>query len=88
MTAPRPRPAWTPFVLLGLMTLVTVRRPARHLSLRSGRREPGLAPRPAVEWWTFGLAIVGLMLACSWLACLGFGSASAGGGRSPTLKLE
>jgi hypothetical protein len=56
-----------PFVLLGLMSLLTFAGPfAILLTIRGGRR-PEWPPDRPVEWWVFGLvtaAVVVLMGAC------------------------
>ena len=56
-----------PFVLLGLLTLVTAGGPvAILLTLRGGTRAQWPPDRP-LEWWTFGLttgAVIVLMSAC------------------------
>jgi hypothetical protein len=57
---PAPQPAsfaWTPFILLGLLTVSTLGGPlAILLTLRGGARRAWPPDRP-LEWWTFGLAI-------------------------------
>jgi hypothetical protein len=59
--------AWTPFVLLGLLTIATFGGPlAILLTLRGGAR-PEWPPDRPVEWWIFGgsvVAVVVLMAAC------------------------
>src|SRR4029453_14307299 len=58
---------WTPFVLLGLLTIATLGGPiAIFLTIRGGTGD-GWPPDRPVEWWTFGLctgSVVGLMTAC------------------------
>jgi hypothetical protein len=67
--APKPPPlGWTPFVLLGLLTLGTVGGPlAIFLTLRGGS-QPEWPPDRPVEWWMFGGTIVGYLLLLT--ACL------------------
>jgi hypothetical protein len=64
---PHPRLTWTPFVLLGLLTIASLGGPiAILLTIRGGAR-PGWPPDRPVEWWTLGLctgAVLVLMSAC------------------------
>lgn len=56
-----------PFVLLGLMTVLTVAGPVMISQSIKGGAKPGWPPDRPVEWWTFGLvtgAVVLLMAAC------------------------
>jgi hypothetical protein len=70
-TAPAPPPlgwTWTPFVLLGLLTLATVGGPlAIFLTLRGGTN-PEWPPDRAIEWWIFGGTIGGYLVLLA--ACL------------------
>jgi hypothetical protein len=77
---------WTPFVLLGLLTIATLGGPLLiFLTLKGGER-PAWPPDRPLEWWTFGLSIaIYLMLLAT---CLTFGIvrwrqtvAAAGAGR-------
>ena len=62
-----PALAWTPFVLLGLLTVATLGGPlAIFLTLRGGD-SPHWPPDRSVEWWTFVVstgAVVVLLSAC------------------------
>jgi hypothetical protein len=62
-----PSLTWTPFVLLGLLTIATLGGPlAIHLTLRGGS-SPRWPPDRPVEWWTFGLctgAVLVLLSSC------------------------
>jgi hypothetical protein len=62
-TAPAPLPlSWTPFVLLGLLTVATVGGPlAIFLTLRGGTRAEW-PPDRTVEWWMFGGTIGGYLV--------------------------
>jgi hypothetical protein len=61
----------TPFVLLGLLTVATLGGPlAILLTLRGGTRR-GWPPDRPIEWWTFGLSIVAVVVLMS--ACLVIG---------------
>ena len=62
-----PRVARTPFVLLGLMTILTGAGPLLISRTIRGGPSPAWPPDRPVEWWTFGLvtgAFVVLMTAC------------------------
>jgi hypothetical protein len=63
MSRPAPPPlGWTPFVLLGLLTLGTFGGPlAIFLTLRGGIRSQW-PPDRKVEWWIFGGTIVGYLV--------------------------
>jgi hypothetical protein len=66
MTRP-PTLTWTPFVLLGLLTIATMGGPVAILLTFRGGASPGWPPDRPVEWWTFGLCtgiVVVLMSAC------------------------
>ncbi|AGA25530.1 hypothetical protein [Singulisphaera acidiphila] len=57
----------TPFVLLGLLTVLTVGGPVVITQTIKGGASPGWPPDRPVEWWTFGLvtgAVLILMTAC------------------------
>jgi hypothetical protein len=63
-----PALSWTPFILLGLLTIATLGGPiAIHLTLRGGA-SPRWPPDRSVEWWTFGLSTGSMLLLLS--ACL------------------
>ncbi len=70
MSRPSPPPTtmtWTPFVLLGLLTLATLGGPLAIFLTLKGGESPAWPPDRAVEWWTFGLAIatyLALLAAC------------------------
>ena len=56
-----------PFVLLGLMTLVTFAGPVAIVATLRGGASREWPPDRAVEWWVFGLTtglVVVLMAAC------------------------
>jgi hypothetical protein len=60
-----------PFVLLGLQTIATFGGPlAIFLTLRGGAR-PEWPPDRPIEWWTFGISVVAVVVLMS--ACLGIG---------------
>jgi hypothetical protein len=61
----------TPFVLLGLMTVLTVGGPIAILQSIKGGTSPRWPPDRAVEWWTFGLITAGVVVLMA--ACLGIG---------------
>lgn len=57
----------TPFVLLGLMTVLTVVGPLAISQSIKGGASPGWPPDRPAEWWIFTLvtgAVVALMAAC------------------------
>jgi hypothetical protein len=60
--------SWTPFLLLGLLTIATMGGPiAIYLTLRGGA-SPRWPPDRDVEWWTFGLCTALVLVLLS--ACL------------------
>ena len=64
------RVPWTPYVLLGLMTIATVAGPVAIARVIQGGPSPRWPPDRPVEWWTFGLItglVVVLMAACLWI---------------------
>ena len=77
--------AWTPFILLGLLTIATLGGPlAILLTLQGGARREWPPDRP-LEWWTFGLsvaAVVVLMSACLIVGLLRWRRTPRVGGRS------
>ena len=68
--APVPLPK-TPFVLLGLMTVLTVGGPIAITQAIKGGASPGWPPDRPVEWWTFGLVTGAVLIVMS--ACLAIG---------------
>ena len=70
----RPAPAtltWTPFVLLGLLTIATFGGPLAHLPDAPGRRRAGLAPRPSARVVDVRLSIATCLVLLA--ACLTLG---------------
>lgn len=61
----------TPFVLLGLMTVLTVAGPIVILQSIKGGASPRWPPDRSAEWWTFGLVVGGVAVLMA--ACLGIG---------------
>jgi hypothetical protein len=64
MSPPLPK---APFVLLGLLTVLTVGGPVVIWKTIQGGSSPRWPPDRPVEWWTFGLitgAVVVLMTSC------------------------
>jgi hypothetical protein len=66
-----PRPARTPLVLLGLLTVLTVAGPIAISRTIRGGRSPRWPPDRPVEWWTFGLLTGGFLVVMA--ACLAVG---------------
>jgi hypothetical protein len=53
--------SWTPYVLLGFLTVATLGGPlAIFMTLRGGT-QPEWPPDRPVEWWTLGLTIAGYL---------------------------
>jgi hypothetical protein len=64
MSTPVPK---TPFVLLGILTVLTVGGPIAIWKAIQGGSSPVWPPDRPIEWWAFGLitgAVVVLMTAC------------------------
>jgi len=66
--SPPPALTWTPFLLLGLLTVATLGGPLAILLTLRGGANPRWPPDRPLEWWTFGLCTGTVLILLS--ACL------------------